>query len=349
MLPIRLEKLRREFGSTIAVDSVDLLIPKGSLFFMLGPSGCGKTTLLRMIAGFQEPTSGKVFFGDRDVTATPPEKRNAGMVFQSYALWPHMSVADNVAFGLQVRGVSAGEQKKRVGAALEMVRMGNLAARRPNQLSGGQQQRVALARAIVFNPEVLLLDEPLSNLDAKLRLEMRGEIRRICDEIRMTTVYVTHDQKEALSLADGMAVLRDGRVEQTGGPKDLYQRPLNKFVAEFMGETNFIPGTVRRSDAGGCEIETAVGFLNSTAGSAPTGARVTLSIRPEALRIGAGPNAMRGGCRSSMYLGEMSQHQVETPAGILKVFELDPRETTRAGQQLSLHVPPEAVVVLSEN
>ena len=348
VLPIRLEKLRCDFGSTVAVDSVDLNIPAGSLYFMLGPSGCGKTTLLRMIAGFQEPTSGKIFFGDRDVTHTPPEKRNAGMVFQSYALWPHLNVFDNVAFGLQVRGVSAAEQGKRVGAALEMVRMENLAQRKPNQLSGGQQQRVALARAIVFKPEVLLLDEPLSNLDAKLRLEMRGEIKRICSEIHMTTVYVTHDQKEALSLADNLVVLRDGRIEQMGAPKQVYQQPSNSFVAEFMGETNFIQGTVKKCDATSCEVETAAGMLQSNCGTAVTGARVTLSIRPESLQIADGPNCIRGICKSSLYLGEMSQHQIETPAGIVKVFELDPRETTRVGQQLSLRAQPDAVVVLAE-
>ena len=348
VLPIRLEKLRCEFGSTVAVDSVDLNIPAGSLYFMLGPSGCGKTTLLRMIAGFQEPTGGKIFFGDRDVTHTPPEKRNAGMVFQSYALWPHLSVFDNVAFGLQVRGVSAAEQAKRVGAALEMVRMGHLAQRKPNQLSGGQQQRVALARAIVFKPEVLLLDEPLSNLDAKLRLEMRGEIKRICSEIHMTTVYVTHDQKEALSLADGLVVLRDGRIEQMGAPKQVYQQPRNSFVADFMGETNFIKGTVKLSSATGCDIETAAGMLHSSCANADVGAHVMLSIRPESLQIADGTNYIRGVCKSSLYLGEMSQHQIETPAGIVKVFELDPRETTRVGQQLSLRVQPDAVVVLVE-
>ena len=348
VLPIRLEKLRCDFGSTVAVDSVDLHIPAGSLYFMLGPSGCGKTTLLRMIAGFQEPTSGKIFFGDRDVTHMPPEKRNAGMVFQSYALWPHLSVFDNVAFGLQVRGVSAAEQVKRVGAALEMVRMGHLAQRKPNQLSGGQQQRVALARAIVFKPEVLLLDEPLSNLDAKLRLEMRAEIKRICSEIHMTTVYVTHDQKEALSLADGMVVLRDGRIEQMGAPKQVYQQPSNSFVAEFMGETNFIRGTVKSRNANGCDIETVAGMLHSSCCSAGVGAHVTLSIRPESLQIADGPNCIRGVCKSSLYLGEMSQHHIETPAGIVKVFELDPRETTRAGQHLSLRAQPDTVVVLAE-
>ena len=204
MVPIQLAQLRKTFGSTVAVESVDLSIPEGALWFLLGPSGCGKTTILRMIAGFLEPSGGSVRFGPRDVTGLAPEKRNAGMVFQSYALWPHLTVAENVAFGLRVRKVPAAERSRRVAEALEMVRMGPFAERTPNQLSGGQQQRVALARAIVFKPEVLLLDEPLSNLDAKLRLEMRHEIRRICTELRMTTVYVTHDRDEAMSMADGM-------------------------------------------------------------------------------------------------------------------------------------------------
>ncbi len=315
---------------------------------MLGPSGCGKTTLLRMIAGFQEPTSGQIYFGDRNVTNTPPEKRNVGMVFQGYALWPHLSIFDNVAFGLQVRGVSAAEQVKRVGAALEMVRMGNLAQRKPNQLSGGQQQRVALARAIVFKPEVLLLDEPLSNLDAKLRLQLRGEIKRICAEINLTTVYVTHDQKEALSLADDLVVLRDGRIEQLGDPKQVYQHPRNAFVAEFMGETNLMGGTVKTSNANGCEIETAAGVLRSSCSKTVVGARVALSIRPESLTIVDGPSSIGGVCKSSLYLGEMSQHQIETPAGILKVLEIDPRQNTRVGQELWLHARPESVVVLAE-
>ncbi len=346
MLAINLRKLRCEFGDVVAVRDIDLQIPAGELFFMLGPSGCGKTTILRMIAGFQEPTSGQVFFGNHDVTQVPAEKRNAGMVFQSYALWPHMSVFDNVAFGLQVRKVQSTEVKQRVMEALEMVRMAGLSERRPNQLSGGQQQRVALARAIVFRPGVLLLDEPLSNLDAKLRLEMRSEIRRICSEIKLTAVYVTHDQKEALSLADSMVVLRDGRIEQLGGARELYHRPRNRFVAEFLGETNFIAGVVGSSDPAGCMVETAVGCLQCSTGGLATGTHVAIHIRPESLRIVNEPAMLQGRCRETVYLGEMAQHQVETATGIVKVFELDPRTTTRKDQTLHLKADCDALTAL---
>ncbi len=240
MTAITLKGITKRFGDTTAVDSVDLTINSGELFFLLGPSGCGKTTLLRMIAGFIEPTEGRMLFGERDVTWLAPNKRKAGMVFQSYALWPHMTVFDNVAYGLTVRKVPPAEKKERTQAALASVRMAEYAKRKPNQLSGGQQQRVALARALVIEPTVLLLDEPLSNLDAKLRLEMRTEIKRICTETKITTVYVTHDQKEALSMADRVAVLRDGDVKQIGPPRQLYERPTSRFVADFLGETNFI-------------------------------------------------------------------------------------------------------------
>ena len=347
MQSITLRQLRCVFGPVTAVDGVDLHIPAGSMHFLLGPSGCGKTTVLRMIAGFQEPTAGRVLFGDRDVTHVPAERRNAGMVFQGYALWPHMTVEANVAFGLDVRRVPAAEKRERVRQALEMVQMAHLAARRPNELSGGQQQRVALARAIAFRPEVLLLDEPLSNLDAKLRLDMRAEIRRICSELRMTAVYVTHDRQEALSMADGVVVLRDGRIEQQGGSRELYGRPRNRFVAEFMGETNLVPGRVVAGDAAGCTVETAAGRLDSATPGRSPGQQVTLSVRPESLRIAA-QGAIEGRCRESVYLGETAQHLVDTAVGTLKVFELDPRTTSRAGQGLRLQADRDAVVALAD-
>src|ERR1700722_16371175 len=223
MISIRIQHLTKRFGAVTALHGLDLEIGPGELFFLLGPSGCGKPTLLRCLAGFYIPEEGRILFGDEDVTRLAPHKRNTGMMFQSYALWPHMTVAENVAFGLEERKVPKPEIKKRVGDALDSVRMGAYAERRPNQLSGGQQQRVALARALVIRPRCLLLDEPLSNLDARLRLEMRTEIRRICKEFKLTTVYVTHDQKEALSVSDRMAVMDGGRILQVGTPPEIYR------------------------------------------------------------------------------------------------------------------------------
>jgi iron(III) transport system ATP-binding protein len=236
MTSIRLDKLNKDFGSTVAVRDVQLTVQAGELFFLLGPSGCGKSTLLRMIAGLTEPTSGRIFFGERDVTTLDTQHRNAVMVFQSYALWPHMSVRENVRFGLSVRGDGLGVQQVRVNEVLDLVHMREYADRKPNQLSGGQQQRVALARALAVNPDCLLLDEPLSNLDAKLRHEMRDEIRRICKSANLTSVYVTHDQKEALAIADRIAVMRGGQIEQVGTPSDLYHRPINDFIKGFMAQ-----------------------------------------------------------------------------------------------------------------
>ncbi len=232
---IRLEHLTKRFDSTVAVDDVSLQIEAGELFFLLGPSGCGKSTLLRLIAGLYEPTAGRISFNDRDVTDLPTEKRSAVMVFQSYALWPHMTVRENVRFGLSVRGGSKSDQLRRVDEVLTLVHMREYADRKPNQLSGGQQQRVALARALAVNPACLLLDEPLSNLDAKLRAEMRTEIRRICKEAGLTTIYVTHDQSEALAIADRIAVMDRGKLVQVGTADEISNSPASDFVAEFLG------------------------------------------------------------------------------------------------------------------
>ncbi len=353
MSSITLRNITKRFGKTTAVDGVDLTIPSGDLFFLLGPSGCGKTTLLRMIAGFIEPTAGQVLFGEKNVTALPPNKRNAGMVFQSYALWPHMSVADNVAYGLKVRKLERNAREAKVSKALAAVRMSEYADRKPNQLSGGQQQRVALARALVIEPTVLLLDEPLSNLDAKLRLEMRSEIRRLCTETGITTVYVTHDQKEALSMADGVAVLKDGAVIQVGPPRELYERPTSRFVADFLGETNFIQGTLAPSSNGAWQIDTAVGTLisrQSGGDHASAPGSVTCSLRPEAVRIvdtPAAENAMTGKRVETIYLGEVAQHIVELPGGTrLKAYELNPRHFGQPGDAMHLTIAPEDVVIL---
>ena len=358
MSNVRLESIRKTFGETVAVDNVSFEIESGDLFFLLGPSGCGKTTLLRMIAGFTQPTSGSVTIGDRDVTSLSAEKRDAGMVFQSYALWPHMSVEQNVAFGLKVRKLPKARITEEVGRALELVRMQEYAGRRPNELSGGQQQRVALARALAFKPTVLLLDEPLSNLDAKLRVEMRTEIRRIVDELRITTIYVTHDQKEALSLADQMVVMDRGLVVQKGAPGEVYYRPDNRFTAEFLGETNLLEGRVEAVEEASLVVRTAAGRLRSS--SHPPGISegdaVTISIRPEALAVAdpdsAGDTAARieGRLAETIFLGELAQHRVAVGEDLLlKVFEINPRQHAdpRGRDRLTLTVLPEAVVVLA--
>ena len=234
---VRLEDVVKEFADTRAVDGISLEIPRGSFFALLGPSGCGKTTTLRMIGGFEEPTSGRIFLGDRDVVGLPPYKRDVNTVFQSYALFPHMTIADNVAFGLERKGIAKAEVRSRVAEVLELVDLAGRGGRKPKQLSGGQQQRVALARAIVCNPRVLLLDEPLGALDLKLRKQMQLELKRIQHEVGITFVHVTHDQEEAMTMADTIAVMNGGRIEQLGTPSDLYERPRTAFVAGFLGKS----------------------------------------------------------------------------------------------------------------
>jgi iron(III) transport system ATP-binding protein len=351
MTAIRISGLTKAYGPTVAVDAVNLDIHDGDLFFLLGPSGCGKTTLLRMLAGFVEPTAGSIFFNDRDVANVAPERRHAGMVFQSYALWPHMNVFENVAFGLKVRRLGRAAIEAKVGKALELVRMGAYAQRKPNQLSGGQQQRVALARALAIEPDVLLLDEPLSNLDAKLRLEMRQEIRRICTELKITTVYVTHDQKEALSLADDMAVLDHGRIVQRGAPRELYERPRSRFVADFLGETNFIEARVAEVSGSSAELQTSVGMLHGTCvDKVERGQAVTVSIRPEAIRMGPADPAstrLQGRVVRSTYLGEVAQHQIELAPGLeIKMLELHPRPFQAPGAMVELAVNAADIVIL---
>jgi len=350
MISIRIDKLTKRFGTVTALAGLDLEIAPGELFFLLGPSGCGKTTLLRSLAGFTTPEEGRIFFDAENVTALAPHKRNTGMMFQSYALWPHMNVAENVAFGLHERKIPKREIAVRVAEALRSVRMEAYADRRPQQLSGGQQQRVALARALVIRPRCLLLDEPLSNLDAKLRLEMRTEIRRVCKEFSLTTVYVTHDQKEALSIADRMAILDGGRILQVGSPRQVYKRPTCKLVAGFIGETDFIEGEVLGVDAGAggasgsadggtssevfATVETPLGRFEGVLGAPEKppsiGQRVTLSIRPECWNLSevsaaaadtknghsAGRvekiNALRGRVGGCVYLGEVAQYDFVT-------------------------------------
>lgn len=354
MIAITIESLVKKFGDTVALNGISLRIEPGELFFLLGPSGCGKTTLLRNIAGFYIPDEGRILFGDEDVTKLPPHKRNTGMMFQSYALWPHMTVAKNVAFGLEERSVPQAEIRQRVHAALDSVQMGKYAERKIAQLSGGQQQRVALARALVIRPRCVLLDEPLSNLDARLRLEMRSEIRRVCKENGLTAIYVTHDQKEALSISDRMAVLEGGRIAQIGTPEQVYRRPRTRIVADFIGETNFLKGKIRSLDGMKACIETGEGifegFLGDPEWKPSTGDEVSLSIRPESWSLQTAPapvNAVKGRIGESIYLGEVAQYRLQAAHHDLKIFELNPHISARgAGQEFFAVASADDVVVL---
>lgn len=348
MTAIHIDKLRKVYGATAAVDGVSLDVGSGELFFLLGPSGCGKTTLLRMLAGFIEPNDGSIRFGAQDVTRLPPRLRGVGLVFQTYALWPHLTVAQNVAYGLHVRGVGRAEVARRVTDALKLVRLDGYGERKPNQLSGGQQQRVALARALVIEPMVLLLDEPLSNLDARLRDEMREEIRRLHAATGLTMVYVTHDQKEALALAGRLAVMDRGKVAQVGTPAEVYAKPASRFVAGFLGDSNFLPGKMRAEGI----VETAVGPLNATSanGFAP-GADVVCSIRPPALAFDRpdGVNRIAATVKDVTFLGNLIEvrlraaHATELTAAAL------PHQAAalRPGVEVVLTVEPGQVVVLA--
>jgi iron(III) transport system ATP-binding protein len=357
MISIKIKQLSKRFGTITALRGIDLAIEPGELFFLLGPSGCGKTTLLRSLAGFYVPEEGQIFFDEQDVTRLAPHKRNTGMVFQSYALWPHLTVAENVAFGLEERRVPRGEIKRRVAEALESVRMEPFAGRKSNELSGGQQQRVALARALVIRPRCLLLDEPLSNLDAKLRLELRAEIRRVCKEFKLTTVYVTHDQKEALSISDRLAILDSGRVLQTGAPREIYRRPATKAVADFIGEIDFISGKIIATDGTRATVEAPIGrfegVLGDVAAKPSTGATVTIAIRPECWKLGREPvgaqNSVRGKIGGAVYLGEVAQYDFMAGGMLLKIVEMNPRLAgASAAGELTASVDPEDVVVLAE-
>lgn len=328
MESIKAEKITKRFGDVTALNEVSLEIEPGELFFLLGGSGCGKTTLLRCIAGLEKPTDGHVFFGERDVTDLPPHKREAAMVFQSYALWPHMTVGQNIAFGLEERKVPKDEIKRRVEEALSMVKLGGYGPRGIDQMSGGQQQRVSLARALVVRPKCLLLDEPLSNLDAQLRLEMRSEIRRITKENQLTGVYVTHDQAEALSMADRMAVMDHGRVVQVGPPEEVYRNPNCSYVAGFIGETNLLKGTLSGEDEVTTENGVLSGRVTVDEWNPENGTEVLLSIRPEAIKIGSLDGAnLKGRIRERTYLGNLIQYSVELSDGtLIQVTEMNPQK-----------------------
>jgi iron(III) transport system ATP-binding protein len=344
----------KRFGDVRAVDGVSLTVQEGHLTTLLGPSGCGKTTILNCIAGLERPDGGSISLGDLVVDDAarglhlPPERRELGMVFQSYALWPHMTVFDNLAFGLKLRRVTGAGARKRIDDALELVGLGGLSARYPFQLSGGQQQRVALARAVVVEPRVLLLDEPLSNLDAKVREHARVWLRELQQRLGITTVYVTHDQSEALAISDMVAVMSAGHLLQYAPPKDVYERPAARFVADFIGATSFLPATVVDAGAGELRAKLASGpVLRATAvGRAWTaGDAVVLAVRAEriaAVGEAASGNILPGTVRSAVYLGSSYQHLVDTADGQLRVDA--PEEIPPGSVQLLL--PPDAIVVL---
>jgi spermidine/putrescine transport system ATP-binding protein len=312
---VRLENVVKEFDDVIAVAGISLEIPHGSFFALLGPSGCGKTTTLRMIGGFEQPTSGRIFLGDQGVEGLPPYKRDVNTVFQSYALFPHLTIFENVAFGLRRRGVDRSEIKRRVADALELVDLTGRERRKPTQLSGGQQQRVALARALVNRPRVLLLDEPLGALDLKLRKQMQLELKRIQHEVGITFVHVTHDQEEAMTMADTIAVMNGGRIEQLGAPTDLYERPQTSFVAGFLGKSNLLHGVV---DGDGVRLDDGTHVRVETRGR--TG-RVAVGVRPEKVTLGAnGGNSLTGTVRETAYIGVASEIVVDTASGVITVF-----------------------------
>ena len=346
-----LQGIQKRFpGGTVAVENFNLDADKGEFVSFLGPSGCGKTTTLRMIAGFEQPTAGTITVAGTDITQRPPNRRNVGMVFQSYALFPNMSVADNIGFGLRVRNRPKGQIRQRVAELLDLIHLPDKGSRYPWQLSGGQQQRVALARALAIEPEVLLLDEPLSALDAKIRVALRKEIRAIQRQLGITTVYVTHDQEEAMSLSDRVVVMSEGRVEQIGPPPEIYNFPATPFVASFVGTLNLLPATV----VGGGGSKVAVAGQEITSAKPLDGAgrsRVTVALRPEAIELGetGGPNRLRGTVEDVSFLGSIVRTRIKVADDATLSFDQfnDPAlAASVVGEPVTVSFPVEATLVL---
>ncbi|MFJ9722025.1 ABC transporter ATP-binding protein [Streptomyces sp. NPDC101209] len=334
--------LRREFGPTVALDGLDLTVRPGEFLALLGPSGCGKTTALRMLAGFEHPDAGEVLVDGKDVTDVPAHRRDAGMVFQSYSLFPHLNALDNVAFGLRMRKVGAAERRSRAAELLELVGLADKGARFPHQLSGGQQQRIALARALALRPRVLLLDEPLSALDAKVRLTLREEIRRLQQELGITTLFVTHDQEEALSIADRVAVMHAGRLEQCAEPAELYGRPATAFVAEFVGTMSRIPGHL---DAGTVEV---LGMRLPVEGTVPQASEVDVLVRPEAVRVEADATGSAT-VVATAFLGAATRLTVRLADGTEVKADLPTHEAAPLGAGAAVRVSlPERPVLVAE-
>ena len=346
---LEIDQLHKQFGGLAAVTGFDLDVEQGEFISLLGPSGCGKTTALRMIAGFERPTRGAICLNGQDITDRPPNQRHIGMVFQSYALFPNMTVADNVGFGLKLKGMSPADARRRAGELLELIQLPDKGPSYPYQLSGGQQQRVALARALAIEPQVLLLDEPLSALDAKIRVELRAEIRRIQQQLHITTLYVTHDQEEAMSLSDRVVVMNKGFIEQVGVPFDIYNYPTTAFVAHFVGQLNVLP--VRVVDA----LAGRVGLGNQTVVLEPPlaaadGQSVSLAIRPEELELGAaeGHNNLHGTVESITFLGSIVRVRVNVGEGMINADLFNERLLVlpKAGEAVTINFPPHAAWVL---
>jgi len=353
---LRLENIYKVFparggsGEVTAVHDVNVSIEKGEFVTLLGPSGCGKTTTLRLIAGFEFPSRGRIVLDGLEINELPPNRRDMAMVFQSYAIFPHLNVYENIAYGLKIRKLPADQIKRQVARVLELTELGGLEKRAPNQLSGGQQQRVALARALVMEPKVLLMDEPLSNLDAKLREQMRTEIREIQQRLGITSVYVTHDQVEAMSLSDRIVVMNLGKVEQIDAPQDVYRKPKTAFVANFIGRTNFVPATVAALEDGGLRVEALAGALAVPHPETPrrAGESATLVVRPDAIRLTQQAGQFAGVVKRSTYLGSQVEYEVEVAGQVLIVVESDPRHVIvfPPNTQVGVNVLAEAVYVL---
>ena len=352
---VELDQITKAFDTTIAVNDVSLTIAPGELFFLLGPSGCGKSTLLRVIAGFYRPDVGMLKFDNLEMNNVPPHQRNTGMVFQNYALWPHMTVAENVEYGLVLRKLQKSERDEKVESVLEMVQMSEYRDRPVNTLSGGQQQRIALARALVIEPSVLLLDEPLSNLDAALRQNLRDEIKQIHKRTQITTIYVTHDQIEAISMADRMAIMKDGVFVQVGSPREIYQSPIDSFVASFVGETNFITGNIQHVFEDNVTIETPIGVLSSECiyHDFTPGQEVSCSIRPETIHLNgkSGQNTLSAEIGTVTYLGKIEEYELIVSDSVkLKAIIHDPNtETKKIGETVNISLSRNAVVPLPIN